>query len=458
MLIPIGDDNPVERFPYVNTTIIAVNILIFLVLAFRPDYPAFVKMYALIPELFRPYSFVTHMFFHGSVGHLFGNMLFLGIVGKNVEDRVGHVGYVALYMIAGLVACGLHIVIVSITTGRGDVPMVGASGAVAGIMAAYAAFFPRNQIKIFYWVWWFWFGTFFIASGWAIGFWFVLQLFGSLLSFHAGEATGVAYWAHVGGFGAGLLVALAFNRVVPRDELERSIALYFARGRADRAMERYERFQKKFPWRTLSPILQHEIAEAYEQRADMPRAIEAYELFLKAHPNDAQAAATQERLDSLRGTAPAPIFLQESDATAAVETPREVPDEAIVAARGAALNMADLALSLGRQHFREKNWDGAIEQFRRVVESKPYSVEGHAYLGVALYQKGLFPEAIQATRQAIEVGGETAVAYNNLALAYLANAQLEEAADAWRRALRLDPHNKVARDGLKRLGVRHRRA
>jgi len=455
MLIPIGDDNPVERFPYVNTTIIAVNVLVFLGLWFRADYVAFVKMYALIPELFRPYSFVTHMFFHGSVLHLLGNMLFLAILGKNVEDRVGHVGYIAFYLMAGLVACGLHMAIASIT-GGGKVPMIGASGAVAGIMAAYAAFFPRNQIKFFYWVLWFFFGTFYIASAWALGFWFVVQLGTSFLSYHAGEATGVAYWAHVGGFGAGLLVALVFNRVVPRDELERSIALYFARGRADRAIDRYERFRKKFPWRTLSPILQHEIAEAYEQQADKAHAIEAYELFLKAHPDDAQAAATQEKLDSFHGTAPAPIFMQESDAIAAAETPAEVPDEASIAAGSAALNRADLALSLGRQHFREKNWDGAIDQFRKVVESEPRSVEGHAYLGAALYQKGLFPEAIEATGQAIEVGGETAVAYNNLALAYLANGQQEEAADAWRRALSLDPHNKVARDGLKRLDGRHR--
>jgi membrane associated rhomboid family serine protease len=176
MLIPIGDDNPVERFPYVNTTIIAVNVLVFLCLWFRADYVAFLKMYALIPELFRPYSFVTHMFFHAGPWHLVGNMAFLAVVGKNVEDRVGHVGYVAFYILAGLVASGLHIAIVSITTGRGDVPMIGASGAVAGIMAAYATFFPRNRIKFFYWILWFFFGTFFIASAWALGFWFVLQL------------------------------------------------------------------------------------------------------------------------------------------------------------------------------------------------------------------------------------------------------------------------------------------
>jgi membrane associated rhomboid family serine protease/Flp pilus assembly protein TadD len=456
MLIPIGDDNPVERFPFVNTAIIAVNVLIFLALAFRPDYPAFVKMYALIPELFRPYSFVTHMFFHGSVGHLFGNMLFLGIVGKNVEDRVGHVGYVAFYVIAGLVACGLHIAIVSVA-GGGKAPMIGASGAVAGIMAAYAAFFPRNQIKIFYWVLWFFFGTFYIASGWAIGLWFALQLLGSLLSFHAGEATRVAYWAHVGGFGAGLLVALVFNRVVPRDELERSIALYFARGRADRAIDRYERFRKKFPWRTLSPILQHEIAEAYEQQADGAHAMEAYELFLKAHPDDAQAAATQEKLDSLRGIPP-PLPTAQGKEETVMQPLVEIPHVEDAALEIEPIDPVERAVSLGRLHFRDKNWDGAIEQFKKVIETQPHSVEGHAYLGVALYQKGLFPEAIQATRQAIELGGESAVAYNNLALAYLANGQKEEAADAWHRALRLDPHNKVARDGLKRFGERHRRS
>ena len=449
MIIPIGDDNPVERFPFANIALIAVNVLLFFGWAFRDNYPEYVHMYGLIPELLRPYSFVTHMFFHGSLAHLFGNMLFLAIVGKNVEDRVGHVSYLVLFLLAGLVASMLHIVIAS-RTGGGDIPIIGASGAVAGIMAAYAAFFPRNQIRFFYWIWLFWHGTFLVASAWAIGFWFVVQLLLSLLSFHSGVITGVAYWAHVGGFGAGLLVALVFNQVVPRDELERSIALFLAQEKLDRAIYRYERFRKRFPWRRLSPILQHAIAEAYEQRAEGPHAIEAYELFLKAYPDNAQASETRAKLDSLRGIAPAPMPPHGIEETAA-RFPANIPHEETVAIEIEAIDPAEHALSLGRQCFREKSWDRAIEEFGKVVEEEPRSIEGHAYLGVACYQKGLFAEAIQETRQAIELGGKTPVAYNNLALAYLANGQREEAADAWRHVLSLDPRNRIARDGLKQL-------
>lgn len=436
MIIPIGDDNPVERFPYVNVAIMTTNIVIFLALAFRADYPAYIKWYACIAERFRPYTFVTHMFFHGNWEHLTGNMLFLAVVGKNVEDRLGHVMYAVLYLLAGLVACNLHIIIVK-TTGGGAVPMIGASGAVAGIMAAYAAFFPRNQIKFLYWIFYIWVGTFFVASAWAIGFWFATQLALSLVSYHAGAMTGVAYWAHVGGFGAGFAVAFIYNQLVPRDELERSLALFFARARPDRAIDRYEQFRKNYPWRALSPILQHSVAEAYEQRGDVTQAIEAYQLFLKAYPDDPQVSETEAQLASLHFAPPKPAAAKK---TVDIPLPDIAPPDPV-----------ELALTLGRHHFGEENWDGAIERFREAVEIEPCSVKAHAYLGVACYQKGLYGKAIQAMREAIDLGGATPVAYNNLARAYLANGQREEAADAWRQVLSLDPQNGTARDGLRQL-------
>jgi len=435
IIIPIGDDNPVERQPYVNLAIMATNVVIFLALAHRSDYLAYIKAYALIPERFRPYTFVTYMFFHGSLGHLFWNMLFLAIVGKNVEDRLGHVMYAALYFLAGFVACNLHIIIAT-TTGHGDIPMIGASGAIAGIMAAYAAFFPRNQIRFLFLFFW----PFFISSAWAIGFWFVIQLAVSILSYRAGTITGVAYWAHVGGFGAGFVVAVIYNQLVPRDELERSIALFFARGNPDRAVDRYEQFRKKYTWRALSSILQNSVAEAYENRGDVSQAIEAYQLFLKAYPDHSRVPETEAKLASLHFAPPKQASATESSEPAE-ESTGEVP----------VVEPFELALTLGRHHFKEKNWDGAIERFREAIEIEPRSVEAHAYLGVAFYEKGLYQDAVEATREAINLGGVTPVAYNNLARAYLANSQREEAADAWRQALSLDPDNKTARDGLRQL-------
>ncbi len=435
IIIPIGDDNPVERQPYVNLAIMATNVIIFVALAHRADYLAYLKAYALIPERFRPYTFVTHMFFHGSLGHLFWNMLFLAIVGKNVEDRLGHVMYAALYFLAGFVACNLHIMIAT-ATGHGGIGMIGASGAIAGIMAAYAAFFPRNQIRFLFLFFW----PFFVASAWAIGFWFVIQLAVSLLSYRAGTITGVAYWAHVGGFGAGFVVATIYNQLVPRDELERSIALFFARGRPDRAIDRYEQFRKKYTWRALSPILQHSVAEAYENRGDVSQAIEAYQLFLKVYPDDSRVPETEGKLASLHFASPRPASAKER---------REPTEEST--GEAPAVDPFELALTLGRHRFKEKDWDGAIERFREAIEIEPGSVEAHAYLGVAFYEKGLYKNAIEATREAINLGGETPVAYNNLARAYLANSQKEEAAEAWRQALSLDPQNKAAHDGLGQL-------
>ena len=431
IIIPIGDDNPVERQPYVNLAIIAINIVIFLALAHRSDYLAYIKAYALVPERFRPYTFLTHMFFHGSLGHLFWNMLFLAIVGKNVEDRLGHVMYAALYFLAGFVACNLHIVI-STQTGHGDIPMIGASGAIAGIMAAYAAFFPRNQIRFLFLFAW----PFFVASAWAIGFWFAIQLAVSFLSYRMDAVTGVAYWAHVGGFGFGFAVALIYNQLVPRDELERSIAIFFARGKADRAIDRYEQFRKKYTWRALSPILQHEVAEAYENRQDITQAIEAYQLFLKAYPDDSRVPETVANLASLHFAPPQPTSSKKSAESAG--EPR-------------VLDPAERTLALGRHHFKEKNWDEAIERFKEAIGIEPRSVEAHAYLGVAFYEKGQYKEAIEATQEAIDLGGATTVAYNNLARAYLANGQREEATKAWRHVISLDPHNKTARDGLRQL-------
>jgi len=458
MIIPIGDDNPVERFPYVNVGIIAANVVVFLALAFRSNYPDYVDAYGLIPELLRPHSFVTHMFLHGGLWHLVGNMLFLGIVGKNVEDRLGHVPYAIVFLLAGFVASGLHIVITRFTGGT-DIPMIGASGAVAGIMAAYAAFFPRNQIKFFYWIWLFWYGTFFIASAWAIGFWFFLQLAMALLSYHAVAVMGVtewvpvAYWAHVGGFGAGFVVAVVYNRIVPRDELERSIALFLAQEKPDRAFDRYQRFRKKFPWRALSPLIQHAVAEAYEESDDLPRAIEAYDLFLKAHPENALAAAAREKVASLRGAPlPAPTYAAQHD-EAVEQSGDEVAPPDFAAVEPEILDPAERAMSLGRQCFRQEDWEGAAEHFKGAIESKPDSCEAHAYLGVAYYQKGLYDEAIRELENAIELGARTPVAYNNLALAYLANGQKHEAADAWRHALSIDPHNRTARDRLKQLRI-----
>ena len=145
------------------------------------------------------------MFLHGGILHLGGNMLFLWVFGNNVEDRLGPVGYLAFYLLAGVVATGAHLAIQPQST----VPVIGASGAIAGVMGAYLVWFPNVPIRTLVFLG---FLVFFpeIRAKWLLGFWFVSQFFVS-------PNDGVAWMAHVGGFVVGVLTALLFRK--PRDDI-----------------------------------------------------------------------------------------------------------------------------------------------------------------------------------------------------------------------------------------------
>lgn len=199
MFFPIGDENPRERTPYVNYALLASNILVFLFTSFPQPTDAVLVNYAMIPDHFRLHTLFTSMFLHAGIAHLVGNMLFLWICGDNVEDRLGHVGYLAFYLVCGAAAGYAHL----LTTRHPELPTLGASGAISGVLAAYVVFFPRHRIKML-----FWFGFFinrFLVPAWAwIGFWFVQQLLFNFL----GSGGGVAYMAHIGGFLAALPIAL----------------------------------------------------------------------------------------------------------------------------------------------------------------------------------------------------------------------------------------------------------
>lgn len=149
-------------------------------------------------------TFITSLFLHGGLLHLFGNMLFLWICGDNVEDRLGHLGFLLLYLASGIIASLTHIQM----TAMPEVPSIGASGAISGILGAYVVLFPRSKIRFWYLFWFYLFfrmGTFTLASVWAIGFWFIEQLLLGYLTLSS-HAVGVAYWAHIGGFVFGLII------------------------------------------------------------------------------------------------------------------------------------------------------------------------------------------------------------------------------------------------------------
>jgi len=206
-MIPLRDTIPSATVPVVTRALIAANVLTFLYqVGLGPSDEAFVRTYGLVPrhvhlqDLATLQPFLTSMFLHGGWMHLLGNMLYLHIFGDNVEDRLGHVRFLALYLLGGLIA-GMAQVAFNPHSG---VPMVGASGAIAGVTGAYFLFFPHARIvtlvPIFIFIQ--------IVELPAVFFllvWFGFQLllgFGSLGAH--GAAGGVAFWAHVGGFLAGM--------------------------------------------------------------------------------------------------------------------------------------------------------------------------------------------------------------------------------------------------------------
>ncbi len=206
LIIPIGDENPKSRTPYVNYTLIAINVLVFL-MNFPIPSDRTLASYALTPSHPTIVTMVTSMFLHAGIFHLVGNMLFLWIFGDNVEDKLGHVFYVIFYLACGFAADGAQIV----AMGASDIPTLGASGAISGVIGAYVLMFPHARIKMLVWFYFF-INTFLVRSVWWIGFWFAQQLFFGLADI-SGKG-GVAYWAHIGGFVVALAAAALVKWVI----------------------------------------------------------------------------------------------------------------------------------------------------------------------------------------------------------------------------------------------------
>jgi len=215
-MIPIRDTIRSRSFPFINWAIIILNGLIFFYQSnlSASQLDAFIQTYALIPAQIDPlnpltwYPLLTHIWLHASFWHLLGNLWVLFIFGDNVEDRLGSTRYLIFYLLGGISA-GLLQYFFSTST---DIAALGASGAIAAVMGAYFVFFPRSQVVTF--VPLFIFGWFVrISSYLFFAIWFALQLFSgvSSLSAAAGAASGgVAWWAHVGGFLIGLIMAKPF--------------------------------------------------------------------------------------------------------------------------------------------------------------------------------------------------------------------------------------------------------
>jgi membrane associated rhomboid family serine protease len=219
-MIPLSDDNPTRRAPIVTVSLIAVCVLMYgyQVVQLLSSGRSITASCGFIPYEFltgtdlRPMScvapvqltVVTSMFLHGGFLHLGGNMLYLWVFGNNVEDIVGSIRFAAFYFACGvLAAVGQALVTVVIWPEDIGIPMVGASGAIAGVLGAYLVRFPGARVRTLVTLGFFW-STVRLPAWFVLGAWFVLQFAQGLLGLTSDEAGGVATWAHVVGFAAGL--------------------------------------------------------------------------------------------------------------------------------------------------------------------------------------------------------------------------------------------------------------
>ena len=207
-MFPVGDDNSQRRtFPYVTTALVVLNVLVFLLELTQGE--QFIADWAFIPVRFSgepvadAVTIFTAMFMHGGWMHLIGNMLFLWIFGDNVEDRLGHVKFLIFYLLAGLAATFAQYSFNS----HSAIPNVGASGAIAGVLGAYLLMFPQARVNVLL-------GRQIVAmpAFIVLGLWIVFQLISGVGTIaytdESADVGGIAYMAHIGGFVAGLAMAL----------------------------------------------------------------------------------------------------------------------------------------------------------------------------------------------------------------------------------------------------------
>lgn len=223
MFIPLKDENPTYRFPYITVFFIALNILIFLYQIFSPQglqYHVY-RMGAIpyevthfetlthFPRLSPPLTLVTSMFIHGSILHLLGNMLYLWIFGNNIEDFLGPLRFIFFYLLSGLGASLTHIFF----NPNSQVPMIGASGAIAGVLGAYLILYPRARVLTLVFLFFF-IRILPIPAFFVLGLWFIAQVL------NVGIGGGVAWFAHIGGFLIGVaLIKIYSGRRKPKAQV-----------------------------------------------------------------------------------------------------------------------------------------------------------------------------------------------------------------------------------------------
>ncbi|MDI9644377.1 MAG: rhomboid family intramembrane serine protease [Candidatus Verstraetearchaeota archaeon] len=204
-MFPVKDIVERRSFPYITVALICINTMVFIISLF--DFEGTIYTYGFIPADASLLTAFTCMFLHAGIDHIFGNMWFLLIFGDNVEDRFGHMRFLLFYLATGFVATYVNYLV----DPSSKIPTVGASGAISGVMGAYIVLFPYAKVHTLL-------GYYLttLPAFVMLGFWFLLQLFFGTSSLFGGDGSGIAYWAHIGGFVAGALVSGLYRVSVRR--------------------------------------------------------------------------------------------------------------------------------------------------------------------------------------------------------------------------------------------------
>jgi len=207
-MFPLKDDNPTRKRPILTYTLIIINFAIFIGTLLTGTFDQSIEEYGMRPKEVLAgqnlHTLFTSMFLHGGFLHILFNMWYLWIFGDNIEDVLGKGKFILFYLGAGLVASFVH----AFSDPTLDEPTIGASGAIAGVLGAYMLLYPRARVYTAVTVIYFFIHLVRIPAAVMIGFWFVLQVISASILWVAGTTTGVAYWAHIGGFLAGMLLIL----------------------------------------------------------------------------------------------------------------------------------------------------------------------------------------------------------------------------------------------------------
>ena len=302
-LLPFGNDRRTTRFPAITYSLIAVNVLVFLWLL-PIDHRSAMQSFGLIPIHPSIRSIITSMFVHADPFHLAWNMLFLWLFGPNVEDALGRMEYTIFYFGSGVAAGLLHILVsTAYTPSAADIPMVGASGAIAGILGVFAIRFYKTRIKIFYYLGIFFYplkwGTFTIPALIGLELWFVQQLFGGLMGILHPESGGVAYWSHIGGmiFGAVLAAALRMGVAGSQEYLMTDAMEDLNQGSTLGAAENLEAFLTNDP---DNADVHGELGKIYAIHQDASRALPHFRRSIDLHLSKGDRHKAVGRLAEMR--------------------------------------------------------------------------------------------------------------------------------------------------------------